>query len=186
MKRRIVASIFGLIGLVFVLNAAASGNNQRPATASRIELASFQKHDVKVTAYLESDEHHQPRLAVLFEPLLAGYHLYSKDLPRRGVDGIGRPTLVELGPDSSLQARGSLVESVTTLADSSDKLSAPLLIYPEGPVTLRLPITIPDTGHPFMADSIFVTYMTCSASGQCTAPVVAQPIEVDLPALSNQ
>jgi hypothetical protein len=54
----------------------------------------------------------------------------------------------------------------------------PLLIYPSGPVTLRLPIEAPASG---MSVPVALTYMLCSDRGYCTAPVESKPLTLRIP-----
>lgn len=106
-----------------------------------------------------------------------GYHLYSKDIPITGIDGLGRPTLLELTPKSQLSATGDLMESIK--AQEPDFEPKELLIYPLGAVTLSLPVELP-SGSGWTEDEIQITYMACSAS-QCKLPVVAKRVLIAIP-----
>src|SRR5512147_3116730 len=75
-----------------------------------IPLSSFTENDVDVTISLVQKADRKYALSGTFTPP-DGYHLYSKDIPLTGVDGLGRPTLLELTPNSHMQAAGSLIES---------------------------------------------------------------------------
>ena len=44
-----------------------------------------------------------------FTPDDPGFHLYSSELPREGVSGLGRPTLVEVDDDEVFSVDGPLV-----------------------------------------------------------------------------
>jgi hypothetical protein len=115
-------------------------------------------------------------LAAEFNPP-SGYHLYSKDLPRNGLNGQGRPTLLELPPTSRIQSAGVLAESVSS-AMVSYQPDGPS-VYPDGPVTLTLPIKLPPvTG--WVKDQISLTYMACSES-DCKVPTVGKLITVSIP-----
>src|SRR5262249_14653884 len=81
-------------------------------------------------------------LAATYKPLDAGFHLYSKDLPRTGIDGVGRPTLLELPAQSGLQAAGTVTDSVPANPVKIEGLDQPFPIYPDGPVTLRVPVKL--------------------------------------------
>jgi len=155
---------------------------------ARNELYSFEQNYVKVTIYLEYDAGQLPVICALFEPMLKGYHLYGRNTPKTGVDGIGRPTLIELKSNSSITARGEIVESKTAIIDpySDPSLSAPLYIYPDGPVALRLPIGITATTGKALSGIIFITYMTCGSNGLCTAPVVDKAINITIPITTSQ
>ena len=101
--------------------------------------------------------------------------MYSKDLPRDGVDGLGRPTLLELVPGSTLQSTGVLTESVA--AGETDL--GGLMVYPAGPVTLRLPVTLPPGDDP-VDEQVSVTYMACG-NGSCYPPVIGKIIDIRVP-----
>jgi hypothetical protein len=107
----------------------------------------------------------------------AGYHLYSKDLPRSGMNGQGRPTLLELPPNSRMQSTGVLAESVSS-AMVGHQPDGPA-VYPDGPVTLTLPIKLPPVSG-WVEDQISVTYMACSES-VCKVPTVGKLITVSIP-----
>ena len=150
------------------------------AKAPSTPLASFEENEAKVVITVEYDQKHQATLVAQFTPLQKGYHLYSKDLPRKGIEGIGRPTLIELAANSSIKARGPLTDSAPTLKEVIPEAKDPLLIYPNGPVTLRLPITLPAAVSGKLTDNVLVSYMTCSPQGQCTAPVTAKAVPITL------
>ena len=60
-------------------------------------------------------------LAATFTPNDPLFHVYSKDIPRGGVNGLGRPTLLELAPGSKMQAAGPLSAS----AEATAKIAVP-------------------------------------------------------------
>ena len=107
----------------------------------------------------------------------SGYHLYSKDLPRTGINGQGRPTLLELPSNSRMKSIGTLTESVGSdmVGDEPD---GPL-VYPAGPVTLTLPIKLP-LNSGWVNDQISLTYMACTALS-CKVPTMAKLIPVRVP-----
>jgi hypothetical protein len=93
------------------------------------------------------------------------------------VDGLGRPTLLELAEGSALKANGELIESVVS-SQATLGLNE-LLLYPAGPVTLSLPVLLPD-GNSWVNDEVIVTYMACDDQG-CRAPVEKKAIAVKIP-----
>jgi hypothetical protein len=105
-------------------------------------------------------------------------HLYSKEIPRNGVDGVGRPTLLELAEGSALKANGELIENLT--ASQPPANPGELAVYPTGPITLSLPVLLPD-GNDWINDQVIVTYMACDERG-CRAPVEQKPIAIKIPA----
>jgi hypothetical protein len=146
---------------------------------SPLNLASFTEHEVTVNIALEVDENGQAWLVATFIPE-KGKHLYSKDLPRNGVDGLGRPTLLELVPGSRLQPAGTLSESVAAVQADGP---VGLLVYPEGPVALRLLVILPE-GAGWFDEQVSVTYMACS-SELCCPPVIGKLVSVRVPGLQE-
>jgi hypothetical protein len=176
----LLIAVLLLVVILRFINSAIFKHN-----SPRLELVSCEENDVKVTVFLEYDDKELPLLTALFEPLLKGHHFYSKNTPKTGVDGIGRPTLIELSPNASIVARGNLIESRSAIMDAYTGLAEPLYIYPDGPITLQLPITIPTSNQKSLTETIFVTYMTCSSNGLCTAPVVEKAINITIPLIQS-
>jgi hypothetical protein len=159
--------------LVFYLSGC--GSFSAPAVGDTIALAAFSESRVSVEIVLELDESGGAWLAATFLPE-EGYHLYSKDLPRDGMDGLGRPTLLELVPGSQIEPAGELSESVMVLAeDDPDALP----VYPAGEVILRLPVRLPQ-GAGWYDEQVSVTYMACH-TGTCCPPVVGKVVEIRVP-----
>ena len=100
-----------------------------------------------------SDSQGNYQLSATFTPP-KGYHLYSKDIPISGIDGLGRPTLVELTGDSQIKALGDLMESVQAREPEFEPKE--LLVYPLGPVTLSLPVEL-SSGDSWIEDELEVT-----------------------------
>ncbi len=139
-------------------------------------LDTFTKNSVTVSVYLTRTQGEQAALVASFVPP-EDAHLYSKDIPRNGVDGLGRPTLLELTQNSQMQAAGELLES--SPAQIPEFEPKELLVYPVGTVTLTLPVTLP-TSENWVEDEISVTFMACSDSG-CKPPVENEVIIVRIP-----
>ena len=144
-----------------------------------LQLASFTESSVEVSIALEQDSSGQFFLATTFAPTDADMHLYSKDLPPEGQDDLGRPTLLELVPGSSLLAAGELTANIEPVTDPDDGYGLPL--YPVGPVTLRLPVSLPD-GDGWVDDQVSVTFMACSGYA-CRAPVIGKVIDIRIPSM---
>ncbi len=160
-----------LIILFSVSRGACASTSSRP-----ISLASFTENNVQVSIDLERDAAGNYLLTGKFTPP-EGYHLYSKDIPLNGLHGLGRPTLLELTSNSLMKSTGDLTESVR--AREPDFEPKQLLVYPSGPVTLRLPVELP-AGNDWVNDEIEVTYMVCSDL-QCKRPVEGKIISVRIP-----
>lgn len=142
-------------------------------------LATFAKNDVQVEMVVEADALGQTILAATFTPLREGFHLYSHALPREGINGAGRPTRLDLPADIALEPLGQWSANQFTLEDLVEGYSRPFLIYPEGPVTLRLPVRL--TAARAVKATVFITYMACSSDQQCLPPVMEEPVVITLP-----
>lgn len=161
--------------LLLLFLAVSCAPRPDPTPAAAYPLASFSESRVTVEITLEVDDAGATWLAAEFTPE-DGYHLYSMDIPRDGVEGLGRPTLLELVPGSRLEAAGALTESVAAAQDDGPE---GLRVYPEGPVTLRLPVILP-AGEGWLDEQVSVTYMACRGS-QCCRPVVGKLVPVRVP-----
>ena len=137
-----------------------------PRPGNPTALASFTENSVSVSVSLEYDANGHDFLSATFTPP-DGYHLYSKDIPATGINGLGRPTRLELTLNSHMEALGDLNESVGPLVAGYGPEG--LLLYPSGPVTLSLPIKLP-AGHGWMKDEVRVSFMACT-DNQCKLPV---------------
>jgi hypothetical protein len=163
--------------LALSLVAVACARNPNLAPGDSLKLTTYSENDVSVEVRLQRAESGETLLAATFTPLEAGFHLYSKDIPLAGVDGLGRPTRLELTANSKMQAAGALRENIPS--ETPDFEPKDLLVYPAGAVTLTLPITLP-SGAGWIADEISVSFMACSSKG-CKAPVVGKILSVEVP-----
>jgi Thiol:disulfide interchange protein DsbD, N-terminal len=116
----------------------------------------------------------------MFEPLNDGYHLYGPEMPAGGIDGAGRPTLVELADGSAWRATDALAATPATTLQRLPTFDQPFPVFPAGPVTLRLPVER-DTGAAGSPLAVAVTYMTCSDTGICLAPVEGRMVILPTP-----
>jgi hypothetical protein len=141
-----------------------------------IELARSTENSVEVVISMQDGPENKFTLLATFTPLEAGMHLYSKDIPKTGIGGLGRPTLLALADDSFLQISGELSESIAALP--AESVPFELRAYPAGPVTLSLAIESTDAER--HTESVFITYMACDDKG-CRAPVENKAIEITIP-----
>jgi hypothetical protein len=174
MKKQITLAVLTTLLVAFSISACISPQPLAPNTS--LALTSFSENSVDVSLQLERDADGNVFLAATFTPA-PDHHLYSKDLPRDGVDGLGRPTLLELTPNSAMTALGPLEASVAALDEVSEV--ATLSVYPPGPVTLRLAISLPP-GDAWVDEEISLTFMACSAQG-CKPPVEGRIVTVRVP-----
>ena len=159
------------------------GGCNLPAVEAETEnllLAEFTDSYVNVSIVLERNEAGDAVLAATFSPTESDAHLYSMDLPREGIDGLGRPTLIEL-PDSALmQEAGELQESLPAEEDEVAADLPALPVYPAGVVILRLPVLLPEAQGGLVNDQVLITYMSCTPRG-CHKPVLGKLVDVRVP-----
>jgi hypothetical protein len=153
-----------------------------PFTRHRV-LSTFTENGVHVEIALEQDANGTLVLAGTYTPTDAHEHLYSTDLPAGGLNGAGRPTLLELPKQAGVAGIGKLLADQPVILDPFPTINTTFPIYPDGAVTLRLPITIaaPDTQI-----RVSVTYMACSSTGFCLPPVENKQITLDVAGLGHR
>lgn len=167
---------FGFNILLLTMLLSAVSISCAPDSGKPIALASFTEKYVDVSVTLERNLDGHTFLSATFTPP-NGHHLYSKDIPITGLEGLGRPTLIELTAESQMTVLGELIESAQ--AQEPDFEPKELRVYPAGPVTLKLPVELPP-GNDWVLDEIKITYMTCSAY-QCKPPVEGKIVPVRVP-----
>ena len=102
------------------------------------------------------------------------------DLPLKGIDGIGRPTRLEIVA-GDLAPVGDVKADVTAVSHTIPNFDEPFSLYPDGPVTLTLPVTLPQDAPELRAVEISLTYMVCSSDGGCKPPVTDHRVNITLP-----
>ena len=117
-------------------------------------------------------------VVAVFHPLDAGFHVYGPELPRDGIDGAGRPTLLELPTGSAWSPTGPLAAEPPRTLQSLPSFDQPFPVFPDGPATLRLPVELDASAPPDTELVVSLTYMACSSSGLCLAPVIGRHIRV--------
>jgi hypothetical protein len=150
------------------------------AASTHTDLAGFTERDVRVAIELErargSGSH--AWLRAHFTPVRPGFRLYAMELPRNGLSGIGRPTLLEIVTAEGLRAAGGLRADRVPGEIRSDVLGLRFPAYPPGPVTLSLPVTLAANGA--ARAELSVTYMTCGER-TCMPPTIDRRVRVTLP-----
>ena len=162
-----------LYGIILLSTTLVSCNS---APSMPIHLTSFSENDVSVSVDLVQPPTGNYVLSATFMPP-DGYHLYSKDLPIHGINGIGRPTLLELTTDSQMKALGRLAENIP--AENFYFEHNEFMVYPLGAVTLSLPIELPSV-HTWVTDELKITFMACSST-QCKPPVEGKIVSIRIP-----
>ncbi len=144
------------------------------------KLHEFTENFVHVDIVLEQDADGALILASTYSPTEANHHLYSIDLPMTGIDGAGRPTRLELVQENKLHVTSPLFADQPVLEHLVEGFSEPFPIYPDGPVTLRLPVAPQNHIEDSIQTNISVTFMACSSKGRCLPPVVDKQIAINI------
>jgi hypothetical protein len=111
-------------------------------------------------------------VSTLFRPDRPGFHIYSLDLPDRGVNGLGIPTRVTGGV--SLQQVSELRANKASTLEHIDQIGADLPIYPAGSVEVSMTVKLTGTATP----TVMVSYGACSST-VCLPPVRDEAIQVN-------
>lgn len=135
----------------------------------------FSESGVNVAMHLSGDG---SKLLTTFTPQRPGFHLYSIGLPADGIEGLGRPTRVEVA--GALRGRGPLIAESPVRMLPMQGADVPLPVYPDGPVTTELPVAM-DAGG---GAKVLVSYAACSPQ-ECLMPVSAHPVELTATTLSS-
>jgi len=173
MRLASASAALGLASAVIVLGVGGAR-----LQSERWLLTRFAQHDVAVEIALERDQAGKAWLVGTYTPSKATLHLYGKDLPRAGIHGVARPTLLELVSSASIRPAGPLVADQPTVDLHVAALETTFPVYPAGAVTLRLPVTLTASNN--AAAELSVTYMACS-DRTCLAPVIDRRITVTIP-----
>ncbi len=171
-----LAIVFAGVAVVLAGGIVARRLGTR-GTSTRAALADFTERDVRVEIAFEQARGRGGWLRARFTPTRPGFRLYAKELPRGGLSGIGRPTLLEVV--AGLRATGPLQADRVPGEIRSDALGLRFPVYPAGPVTLSLPVTRAPSGA--TVAELSLTYMTCSER-TCMPPVIDRRARVLLPA----
>ena len=130
MRLASVCAPLTLIPSVILLVAAGPS-----VQSERWLLTRFVEHEVAVEIALERDRSGKTWLVGTYTPSRAGFHLYGKDLPKAGIHGVARPTLLQLVSFGSIRPAGPLVADRPTIDLHVAALRSTFPVYPEGAVT---------------------------------------------------
>jgi len=172
----ILACVIGALGFVGYQVFRASGGRSYPLGVTFTEharLAEFTENGVRVVVLMESDSQGQPLLRATFTPTDQGFHLYSKDLDPNVTGGLGRPTRLELLEHMPIRAAGPLFADHTPVSHQS------LDIYPDGPISLRLPVQFISADTNISAQ-VAISYMACKTDGFCLRPVERRILDIQI------
>jgi hypothetical protein len=139
-------------GAAALLIAGCAHAQARPATTR------FTESGVEVTIAMTGST-----VTATYRPIRPGFHVYSIGLPPGGVAGLGVPTRLTVRAGLTATGRATADQAVRML--DLPTLHVKLPVYPDGPVTVSLPVR--RSGR--TAD-VVVSYGACSSS-TCLAPV---------------
>lgn len=158
-------------GLFFVVQVRRAVSNV---------LWEFSENDVNAKIEIKRDASGRSELLGTFTPTLENFHLYSKDLPKGGLNGLGRPTLLEVvSPSAGIRLTGPLKAYQTPHDLNYEPLNLSFPVYPAGAVTLGLPFEFVNQDDSVSVE-LSVTYMACSDQ-TCLAPVIDRRFTVNIP-----
>ncbi|MGZ4601294.1 hypothetical protein [Oryzihumus sp.] len=166
-----VASLVPVLAAVLVAGCSASA--ARTGEAAGI-VGTVREGGVTVVLGWSVGRGGEPVLTARFTPQQPGFHLYSATLPANGVDGVGRPTRLEVGGALAPVGAGVADARPESLRVSGE--DRPLEVYPDGPVTVRQRVRV-TRGRRAL---VWVTYASCSRS-TCLPPVIRHRVDIALP-----
>jgi hypothetical protein len=144
-----------------------------PAAGPAVESVPDSHVTIRVSVERASDG--ATTLVATFEPTESGVHLYGMEMPDGGIDGAGRPTRVVIDDPAWTTTGGPTVSVSSTLRDIAG-FDRPFPIYPDGPVTVRVPIQPTNAQDVAASVRAHVTFMACSSSGFCFVPVESHEV----------
>ncbi len=166
---RIAAALLSLAAL-----AACGEQPAKSPAADAAPTTHFSENGVTVTLSVSDWKASKGTLTAVFTPEEKGFHLYSTDLPPTGIEGVGRPTAVDV--TGVLKAEGKLTAAADVRTISLPGVGAPVPVYPDGPVTATLPIRADGKG----AATVLLGYASCSTEEGCTIPVADRPVHLHI------
>lgn len=187
-KRRLLPIALLAVALVVVAlglgwyartSRESAGYVPAPPFARLQALGGFSQNFVHVELALERDRDGTLLIAGTFTPDEPGSHLYSSELPRNGIDGAGRPTRLLVEPQAALRPLALASADQRVVLQQLEGFSQPFPIYPDGPVTLRLPVALQTAERPAQA-RLLLSYMACSSQGYCFPPVVDKQVTISV------
>ncbi|MEU9145474.1 hypothetical protein [Streptomyces sp. NPDC048349] len=164
-KVRVAAALLSLAALAACGGQPAGGGGAAPTMR-------FTENGVTVTLTVSDWNAPKGTLTAVFTPEEKGFHLYSTDLPATGIEGVGRPTAMDV--TGVLRAEGKLTAAAEVRTISVPGVEAPVPVYPDGPVTATLPVRADGNGEA----TVLLGYASCSTQEGCTIPVSDRPVHL--------
>jgi hypothetical protein len=164
-----------ILGIIFIIHQ----NRNLSESNDSLLLWQFSENDVSTKIEVRKNASGQLALLGTFVPTREHFHLYSKDLPEGGLDGLGRPTLLKVISSNGIKSVGSLTSNQPVEAFYIQTLDLSFPVYPDGPVTLSLPFELAAEENPLSME-LSVTYMACSDK-TCLPPVIDKRLTTKIP-----
>ncbi|MFD3538566.1 hypothetical protein ACFWUQ_03590 [Streptomyces sp. NPDC058662] len=160
------------VAAFLALAALAACGPQQAGKGAAPPTTRFSENGVTVTLTVSDWRSAQGTLTAVLTPDEEGFHLYSKDLPPTGIEGVGRPTTMAV--TGALRADGPLEAAAEVRTISVPGVEAPVPVYPDGPVTATLPVSADGNGEA----TVLIGYASCSTEEGCTVPVSDRPVRL--------
>ncbi|GAA2778112.1 protein-disulfide reductase DsbD domain-containing protein [Streptomyces showdoensis] len=165
LRTRLARAAAALLAATALTACGQQAESQPPGAATE-----FHENGVTVRLSVAGWTSSTGTLVATFTPDDAGFHLYSTALPAQGIEGVGRPTAVR--PAGSLATAGAMTvdKPVKTIKVPGVRSAVP--VYPDGPVTVTLPIRATAPGEA----KVLIGYASCSSTEGCTIPVADRAV----------
>ncbi|MCX4960567.1 hypothetical protein [Streptomyces virginiae] len=176
-RTRTTRTVVALLSLAALTACGDQSADKAPAGAAAKAPApttTFTENGVTVTLSVADWQASKGTLTAVFTPEKKGFHLYSTELPPTGIEGVGRPTAVDV--TGVLKTDGKLTAAADVRSISVPGVDAPMPVYPDGPVTTTLPVRADGNGDA----TLLLGYASCSAKEGCTIPVADHPVHLRL------
>lgn len=177
-RQRIIA--LGILVLIAGMAVLLYSIAAQPEKQRHVMVWNAAENDVEVKILVVEYSSGQLKLSGTFTPTRRKFYLYGKDLPRDGLNGLGRPTLLEVVKSDSIKVTGPLEADQPVRNVYVEVLDLSFPVYPVGPVTLSLPFELV-SNDTLVSLEIAVTYMACSEK-TCLPPVIDKQILIQVPA----
>ncbi|WP_328863816.1 hypothetical protein [Streptomyces virginiae] len=174
-RTRTTRTVVALLSLAALTACGDQSADKAPAGAAAKAPApttTFTENGVTVTLSVADWQASKGTLTAVFTPEKKGFHLYSTELPPTGIEGVGRPTAVDV--TGVLKTDGKLTAAADVRSISVPGVDAPMPVYPDGPVTTTLPVRADGNGDA----TLLLGYASCSAKEGCTIPVADHPVHL--------
>ncbi|CAM5273834.1 hypothetical protein SNARM312S_02806 [Streptomyces narbonensis] len=152
--------------------ASLTGCGQESAPSHAAPVTEFNENGVTVRLSVADWKSDAGTLVATFTPDEAGFHLYSTALPPEGIEGVGRPT--EVRPVGSVATAGEMTVDKPVKSITVPGVRAAVPVYPDGPVTVTLPIRATAPGEA----KVLIGYASCSSTEGCTIPVADRAVSL--------